>query len=360
MAKPKRPSRFRRRRSRTLGSLAKKPAAPPISGQPHAIITPAQPHSRPRRQVDRALDGMKLFARHLYHAWNRIEVGTLSTQFAYSSILSLPSVAILIMTMAALADRAFGVPIASSLQTFIDNNAPNEIRSLLQTLVNKAITDVGEGSLSAGVAGSAILALWSASGGVNTLINAAHRAHGLKNTRSFAKRRLIGLMLTASISVFLIIAIALAFAGHQIGDKLAERFNFGATFNQLWDQLRFPGIILGIALSLLLVFQLGLAIRPPLKWTLPGAIFGAVGWAGLSLGFQEYLVISNPASPYGGAGNFILLLVFLYLTGFIFIIAAALNGVIALIRTGRIAWVENRTVDLIEHQGASPQSMKLG
>jgi len=272
----------------------------------------------------------------------------------------LPSVAILIMSLAATADRTFNIPVATTLQDFISKNAPSEIRELLLALVDKAIKNIDEGSLSLSLVLSAALALWSASGGVNTLINASHRAHGLKNTRGFVKRRLVGLMLTASISVFLISAITLAFAGRQIGDKLAQHFDLGATFNDLWGQMRIPGILVGISVSLLLVFQLGMSIRPPLKWTLPGAIFGAVGWLGLSLGFQEYLLISNPASPYGGTGNFILLLVFLYLTGFIFIVAAQLNGVIALMRTRRIAWVESRTVEAIEHQGASPQSKNLG
>jgi membrane protein len=360
MSKRNRPSRFRRNRVRTLASLANKATPAVVGSFARGDRAPAQPRKKPRDRVGGGIRFVKLFARHLYHAWNRIEVGTLSTQFAYSSILSLPSLAILIMSLAATADRTFDIPVATTLQNFINKNAPFEIRSLLQTLVDKAIKNVGEGSLSVSLVASAVLALWSASGGVNTLINASHRAHGLKNTRSFVKRRLVGLMLTASISVFLITAIALAFAGRQIGDKLARHFNLGATFNDLWEQLRIPGVVVGIALSLLLVFQLGMAIRPPLKWTLPGAIFGALGWLGLSAGFQEYLLISNPASPYGGAGNFILLLVFLYLTGFIFIIAAQLNGVIALMRTRRIAWVESRTVDAIEHEGASPQSKNLG
>ncbi len=296
----------------------------------------------------------------MYHSWNRIEVGTLSTQFAYSSILSLPSVAILIMSMAAIADRTFNIPIASTLTDFINRNAPGEIQDLLHTLVERAITDVGDASLSVNLAVSAALALWSASGAVNTLINASHRAHGIKNTRSFVKRRLVGLALTGSISVFLISAFTLAFAGRQVGDKIAQHFKLGGTFNQLWAQLRIPGITVGIAVSLLLVFQIGMVTRPPLKWTLPGAVFGAVGWLGLSVGFQEYLLVSNPASPYGGTGNFILLLVFLYLTGLIFILAAQLNGAIALMRTRRIAWVENRTVDIIERKGESPQSANIG
>lgn len=360
MPKRNRSSRFRRNRKQTLASLAQKATPAAIGTYAHGDMTPAHAHKKPLEQVDGTVDSIKLFARHLYHAWNRIEVGTLSTQFAYSSILSLPSLAILLMSLAAFGERVFGIPVAATLQTFIANNAPDEVRSLLQTLVTKAINNAGEGSLSVSLVLSAALALWSGSGGVNTLINAAHRAHGLKNTRSFVKRRLVGLMLTAMISVFLISAITLAFAGRQVGDKLAEHFRLGATFDLIWSQLRFPGIVVGIAVSLLLVFQLGLAIRPPLKWTLPGAIFGAAGWLGLSLGFQEYLLISNPASPYGGTGNFILLLVFLYLTGFIFIVAAQLNGVIALLRTGRIAWVENRTVDAIERQGISPQSVRLG
>ncbi len=359
MPKRNRPSRFRRNRPKTLASLAKT-ITPAIGSFGPAELARSRLRKSPRSRLDGGVRFVKLFASHLYHAWNRIEVGTLSTQFAYSSILSLPSLAILIMSLAATADRTFNVPIATTLQDFISQHAPEEIRALLELLVDKAIKNVDDGSLSLSLILSAMLALWSASGGVNTLINAAHRAHGLKNTRSFAKRRLIGLLLTASISVFLISAITLAFAGRQIGDKLAAHFDLGATFNSLWDQLRIPGILVGIAVSLMLVFQLGMAIRPPLKWTLPGAVFGALGWLGLSAGFQEYLLISNPASPYGGTGNFILLLVFLYLTGFIFIVAAQLNGVIALMRTRRIAWVESRTVDAIERQGASPQSRNLG
>ena len=360
MSKRNRQSRFRRNRQRTLASLAERATATVVG----SFAQGERPIPRSRKSSRDRLDGfrrsVRLFGSHLYHAWNRIEVGTLSTQFAYSSILSLPSVVILLMSLAAIADRTFHIPVATTLQDLIDTNAPVEIRALLQTLVDQAIKDVGEGRLSINLTVSASLALWSASGGVNTLINACHRAHGLKNTRSFVKRRAVGLLLTASISIFLITAIALAFVGRQIGVKLTERFALGAGFNDLWEQLRIPGVVVGIAISLLLVFQLGMAIRPPLKWTLPGAVFGALAWLGLSAGFQEYLLISNPASPYGGAGNFILLLVFLYLTGFIFIVAAQVNGVIALIRTRRIAWVESRTVGPIERKGESPQQIKLG
>jgi membrane protein len=57
---------------------------------------------------------------------------------------------------------------------------------------------------------STILALWSASGGLKALVDGLNVAYEVEETRSFAKRSLIALLLTGAAVVFSVVAITLA------------------------------------------------------------------------------------------------------------------------------------------------------
>lgn len=90
----------------------------------------------------------------------------------------------------------------------------------------------------------------------------------------------------------------------------------------LWQYLRFvaAAVIMGFALSVL--YALSLNGKPKFKPVLPGVLFSMVFWL-IACGLFSFYVenFSNYSVIYGTLGAFIVLLLWLYLTGVIFILA---------------------------------------
>src|SRR5687768_13997260 len=84
--------------------------------------------------------------------------------------------------------------------------APREVRELVQEqLTAAAERDRGEAVLAVVV--GTVLALWSASSGVQHLIQAINRAYDEDETRGLVKRRALALALSLSAVVFLVVAV---------------------------------------------------------------------------------------------------------------------------------------------------------
>jgi membrane protein len=80
---------------------------------------------------------------------------------------------------------------------------------------------------------------------------------------------------------------------------------------------------------MVILYHFGPVSHPPYRWTIPGAALGTAGWLGLVAGFRLFLRLADPGSAYGAVGTFIVLLVFFYLTGIVFIAGAEVNGILA-------------------------------
>lgn len=261
----------------------------------------------------------------VYNAWNRIEVTALATQVAYSLVFALPSFVLLAMSLAALLEHYLHINVSSSLQNAITDYAPAPLQDLLSYIVEQAINRTGSGKLSVTVVAALLVSVWSGSGG----INACHRAYNVTNTRPFWLKRIVAMVLTAIMGLSGFLAFLLFLGGRSLGNEISARFNLGSSFNHVWNLSRWPVTTVGIAIALTMLYRFGTVTRPPFRWTLPGAVLSAFSWIALLEGFQYFVLLFNTGSPYGVAGSFIIFLVFLYLTGIVFILGALLNGVLA-------------------------------
>jgi membrane protein len=63
------------------------------------------------------------------------------------------------------------------------------------------------------------------------------------------------------------------------------------------------------------------------RWTTPGGIIGLIGWLVASIGFRIYLHFFNSYSvTYGSLGAVVILLMWFYITGLMFLTGAELNS----------------------------------
>jgi YihY family inner membrane protein len=119
------------------------------------------------------------------------------------------------------------------------------------------------------------------------------------------------------------------------------------------DQVVFGVDVFNVAGSLLLLVGLTAAFLPlyyvlpaqggiTLREAMPGAVFAAVGWVGLTTGFRIYAGMATSYKAYGVLGGVLLLITFLYFGGMVLLVGVVLNAVLA----GRID--ERTDLDLPE------------
>ena len=97
--------------------------------------------------------------------------------------------------------------------------------------------------------------------------------------------------------------------------------------------------LVGLLNPLLLVVGLSAAFFPiyyvfpdldlSVREVVPGVLLAAVGWAGLETLFQLYVVLVDKRAVYGVLGGILLLLTWLYLSGFLLLLGGVVNAVLA-------------------------------
>jgi membrane protein len=254
------------------------------------------------------------------------EITTHASSFAYHTIFAIPALIILSVTMAALINRVTTVDVTGTFRELIRDHAPGETKDLLNTMVDHAIARVGSGGASLGVVVTALIALRSGSNAAGVLIQGFNRAYEVEETRPFVQRTRLKLLLTLLGTFSVNVAFALIVFGHRIGEKVAAVFGFGATFDRTWAVLRWPTAVAAIALLLSVLYYVGPNVDLSFRWISPGSALATALWVATGAAFGVYLQFAQPGTAYGAVGSVVVLLFFLYVTGFVFLLGAKLNA----------------------------------
>lgn len=253
--------------------------------------------------------------------WHRIEeddISGLSAQLAYFFLLSLFPLLIFIFTLL----PYLPIPhhdILGSIREF----APPQTMDLIEKNVNNVLNNRSGGLLSFGIIGT----IWSASNGIHALVLAFNKAYNVKESRSFIVSRGMAILLTVGMIVVFIVAVLLPIFGREIGLFLFSYLGFTNEFLHLWDTLR----LVVSAIILFIIFTGLYWIAPNVKLrcrsALPGAAFATVGWILSSYALSYYVAnFNNFSLTYGSIGAIIVLLIWLYISGFIIIIGGEINA----------------------------------
>lgn len=284
------------------------------------IAEPASP-ARRRHPVRALVDD-------LVASFNAANPTALAAEVAYSVVFALPSLVLLIVTLAVLADARTGSAITGSIEAGIERQAPAELRPILFGLVASASARAAETAPTVGAAVSSLVALWVAGGGFAALAGACARAGGRTDARPFLKRRLLAVGSVLLLAALLVLSFLVFVFGEAIGHELGRRAAGAETFDAVWAALRDPlGLVLVVA-GLLFIYRVGAGVRAGWRWLLPGAALAAVLWYGLVRGFGLYLRLLDPGSAYGPAGSLVALLFFVYASSLVFIGGAMLSAVL--------------------------------
>jgi membrane protein len=174
---------------------------------------------------------------------------------------------------------------------------------------------------------SLLLALYSASRGVDAVRAALNRAHGVAESRPWWQTEALALGMTAGGTVLVVAAVAGMAAGGSAGFWLARQVGVATPYVFVWRWLRWPVTAGAIALCAALGYHLLPDVRRRFKLLTPGSLLGTAAWFLATWGFSGYAAhIASYNVTYGAIGGVIVLMAWLYLTGFIFLLGGEINA----------------------------------
>lgn len=285
----------------------------------------SSPEKFPQNQgVKNMKIGYKEYAKKVYEKFNAEDVSTNAAQVAFYFIFALFPLLLFVLNVIGIFLGA-AEDVKQELFMYLQQVMPAAAISLVRDTIAEVTEDGGGGKLTFGI----LIALWSASAGVDSLRAALNDIYDLEETRSWFKYKLISILLTLGIALLIFFALGIVFFGGQFINVLLAPT--GIEIDSYFILTAFSIIVVGVAL--VLSFALLYNFAPDhdsftWHWVTPGAIVAIVLWIILSLGFRGYLhFFDSYSKTYGSVGAIIILLLWLYLTAMVILIGGVVNAV---------------------------------
>jgi len=263
--------------------------------------------------------GWRELLRRTYKEMNEDDAFGLAAQLAYYFFLALfPAILCVIAIASYFPLQNFTDEIVNSLSRF----APAEMVQLIREQMMRIAQGNDGGILSIGLLG----AIWSSSAAMVSIIDAMNRAYDIEESRPWWKVRLMAILLTMGLAVFIVTSFALILAGPSIADWLAAHFGFGPLFVWTWKILQWPFAFVLVVTGIGLIYYYAPDAEQDWVWITPGSLVATVLWLVGSLAFRVYVAQAGYASTYGAIAGVILLLLWFYLSGFVIVLGAEVSA----------------------------------
>jgi membrane protein len=122
-------------------------------------------------------------------------------------------------------------------------------------------------------------------------------------------------------------ALVMIIGGADLGRTIASALNLGPAFEWTWAVVRWPVALGFVVFAVNLVYHFAPNADTRWVWISPGSLLATGLWLLSSLGFKLYVQqVSNVALVHGAIGSIIVLMLWLYLSGFALLVGAELNA----------------------------------
>jgi membrane protein len=176
---------------------------------------------------------------------------------------------------------------------------------------------------------SLLLALYSASRGVDAFRAGLNRARGVEESRPWWKTEALALGMTAGGTLLVLGAVAGMAAGGSAGFWVAREVGIATPYVFVWRWLRWPITAGAIAFCAALGYHLLPDVSCKFRLLTPGSLLGTLAWFVATWGFGEYAAhVASYNVTYGAIGGVVVLMAWFYLTGFIFLLGGEINAII--------------------------------
>jgi len=200
---------------------------------------------------------------------------------------------------------------------------PSDSYSLVESVIRDIQGKSRGGLLSVGI----LIAIWSASSGIRSVMNAMNVAFGVEETRSALRRYALSVVYTIGLAALLIASAALMLVGPRAIRWIADQADLGSQFVTLWTWLRWPVLVLLLMMVAALIYYVAPNVDQPFALVSPGAVVAVIIWVLASVGFSLYVSnFSNYSATYGSLGGIIVLLLYFYISSAVLLLGAEVNA----------------------------------
>lgn len=264
--------------------------------------------------------------KRLYERFWEEDVLSRSAQVAFYLSFSLfPLLLFLVNLFGLILDSADDLRL--QLFSYLRQIMPPTAYSLVQRTISEVTVNSSGGKLTFGL----VVALWSASAGMDSLRVALNHVSRIRETRSWWRTKAESLLFTLLLIVLLSFVLGIVFYGWKFLSVVLALVSLPVesyAILQVIQWLSFVGVLL---------FTFGMLYRflpnhddVVHKWISAGSVTAIVLWVLATNGFRLYLnFFDNYDKTYGSLGAMIVLLLWLYLTALVILIGALVDSVIA-------------------------------
>jgi membrane protein len=249
-------------------------------------------------------------------------VPLLASALAYSTFFAIPSLLLVAVGSFTLTTSAATI---DSLLSSLHGAIPAQVLDLFGSSL-KQINSRAHTSVLLIVVGT-LLALWSLTGAMSAFMTAINLAYGVRDSRSFLRRRWIAFKLVLCFLLALIVVGGLLVFGPTLSSWIGRATGEESLVTWIWWGAQWPLLIGALLAILTVMLWLAPVQRPSWRGLLPGALLATAIWVVSSAGFAFFTAtFDNYNKTWGSLSAVIVTLVWLWLTAIALLFGAELNA----------------------------------
>lgn len=250
-------------------------------------------------------------------------VTNLAAAVAYNAFLAIPSA--LLVALGGFSLLA-GPGTVRSVMSHLTSVMPKSAVSLLGSSLTRT-THAHTGGVIMIVVG-VVLALWSLSGAMQTVMWATNMAYERHESRGFVRKRLIALVMIVCAVVAFALVFCLLILGPHMTTWVGSLVGNTTVVTWIWWIAQWPILIAGLLAAFAITLYLAPNVALP-RWHFisPGAIFAVIVWLVISALFALYTSqFSSYNKTWGSLSAVIVMLTWLWLSALALLLGAEINA----------------------------------
>lgn len=265
--------------------------------------------------------GMGTLAKRTLKEFGADDMSSYSAALAYQALFSIfPFILFLMSMLGFLHLPQFFEWLRSQATTVLPETAAEQINPVIDQLQSQ-----DGGLLSFGI----LIALWTSSAGMRSLMNAMNKAYDVDEERPTWKVFLLSVVYTIGIAIVLLLIAALMIMGPQVMEWLAAQVGLQDIVVTIWTWVRLPVAIFLMMLVVALLYYVAPNVEQSFRFITPGSVVAVIVWIAASLAFGYYVQnFGNYDATYGSVGAVIVLMLFFYISSAVLLLGAEINAVI--------------------------------
>lgn len=250
----------------------------------------------------------------------------LAAEIAFFALLSLPPLLLTILAGIGEVGDLFGQTWRAEVQqTILDSAGVLLTQDGVETLEEGLLATLVDESRRSIIGVGLLITILSASRAFRVISSALTIAYDLEATRPAWKHRLWGIGLTVAGLLSAMVVGPLLIAGPEGGATISRVIGGVPGLPELWRAAYWPGAASLLTLMLAVLYHVAAPWRTPFRRDLPGALLAMVLWLLGTVGLRVYVGQTIDES-YGFIATPLIILLWLYVSGFTVLLGAELNA----------------------------------